>query len=186
MSIISLCHWIVYNTDGSHRNIGADKWRYYTGLFTIIISVGVATILFTKATPKEERMSELLFERGTMLRRIKKFGQSNKVLLEGLTYSGDPMFLNLIGRNMEDMHRCAEAEMYYRRSINRLPSRLYPYYRLGKMFAKGECRDSIKFCEVYDRALRLDIKVPSPAIDSMLSELHALNSEIFLRRFDEK
>lgn len=177
LTLLTLLHWILHVANRERNHFRHSRWIYKYGILATVTIVGAATAWFVDATPKEERTAEILFERGRALRRIEKFEQSNEVLSEGLTYSGDPMFLNLIGRNMEDMHRCGEAEVYYRRSINRLPSRLYPYYRLCKMFAEGECRDSVKFREVCERAMCLDIKVPSPATDSMLSELKTLRRD---------
>ena len=63
--------------------------------------------------------AEFLFDYGKALRHNGLYGESCEVLARGLERSSDPMFLNLMGRNMEDMGRSGDAAGYYRRAANR-------------------------------------------------------------------
>ncbi|MDE6338235.1 MAG: O-antigen ligase family protein [Muribaculaceae bacterium] len=177
LAVLTVYHCITYLPDGRKRFITRPEWKCYAALGILYMILVAGTWLFAVMIPENDRGAEILFERGKVLRHAGRLEESNEVLHEGLKMSGDPMFLNLIGRNMQDLHNCNEAERYYRRSINRLPSRLYPYYLLCKMYAEGECRDSAKFYEIRDRALHLDVKVGSPAMEQMLEEIKNLGGE---------
>ena len=115
--------------------------------------------------------AQCLFDYGKALREEGDFKQSNEVLKRGVEISSDPMFLNLIGRNHEDMGDTVEAEKYYRRSKNRLPNRLYPYYRIVMLYAEQGDTSSVKFRKAYDEAMTLPVKVASPATRQMREEL---------------
>lgn len=112
-----------------------------------------------------------LFDYGKALRGNGDYEKSNKVLRMGVEISSDPMFLNLIGRNHEDMGETAEAEEYYTRSRHRLPNRLYPYYLLALLYAKEDDTSSGKFLKAYEEAMELPVKVESPATREMREEL---------------
>lgn len=119
-----------------------------------------------------------LFDYGKILRENGALERSNEVLATGLERSADPMFLNLLGRNCHDQGRYADAELYLQRSINRLPGRLYPYYLLGKLYADPDNFQPDKFRLIYIRAMQLEIKIQSPAINQMKLELGRLNDSI--------
>jgi tetratricopeptide (TPR) repeat protein len=88
------------------------------------------------------------------------------------------MFLNLLGENYQDLHRYDIAERYYLRSINRLPERLYPHYLLALMYADSCCYDKAKFKATFDKAIKINPKIKSPAIKQMTIKLKALNDSI--------
>ena len=50
--------------------------------------------------------------------------------------SGDPMILNIIGKNEQEAGNYAEAEYWLIRSTHRLPGRIYPYFLLAKLYAE--------------------------------------------------
>lgn len=122
--------------------------------------------------------SKFIFDFGKALRETKLYEHSNKVLKRGLNVSSDPMFLNLIGRNYQDLGEPIKAEEFYKRSINRLPGRLYPYYLLAKLYADTLFLNKEKFMETYLQALNLEPKVMSPAIKQMKEELKELYDKI--------
>ena len=76
-----------------------------------------------------------LFEYARSLHKTGQWDESTAVLLEASKVSGDPMILNLIGKNESAMYRFDSAEWYYRRAANRVPSRIYPYYLMVKLFS---------------------------------------------------
>ena len=126
---------------------------------------------------KQKDNPKFLFDYGKALRDLRYFEKSNDILKRGEVVSSDPMFLNLMGRNYQDLGDIDQAEQYYRRSINRLPGRLYPYYLLGKLYADSSYGNRKKFDEVYLQAMKMEAKVMSPAIKEMREELRKLKSK---------
>lgn len=122
--------------------------------------------------------SRFLFDYGKALRENGLYEKSDSVLRRGLSVSSDPMFLNLLGRNSHDCHRYAEAEEMYRRSITRLPGRMYPYYLLARLHADSLCFDRYKFMMAYEAAMDMDPKVMSPAIRQMRTDLRHMHDSI--------
>lgn len=124
-----------------------------------------------------EWSARCLFDYGKALRGNGDYEKSNEVLEMGVKVSSDPMFLNLIGRNHEDMGETAKAEEHYTRSKHRLPNRLYPYYLLAMLYAKEHDVSSGKFRKAYEEAMGLPVKVESPATREMREELKKVRGE---------
>ncbi len=124
-----------------------------------------------------EWSARCLFDYGKALRGNGDYEKSNEVLEMGVKVSSDPMFLNLIGRNHEDMGETARAEEHYTRSKHRLPNRLYPYYLLAMLYAKEHDVSSGKFRKAYEEAMELPVKVESPATREMREELKKVRGE---------
>lgn len=124
-----------------------------------------------------EWSARCLFDYGKALRGNGDYEKSNEVLGMGVKVSSDPMFLNLIGRNHEDMGETARAEEHYTRSKHRLPNRLYPYYLLAMLYAKEHDVSSGKFRKAYEEAMGLPVKVESPATREMREELKKVRGE---------
>ena len=53
--------------------------------------------------------------------------------------------MNLIGRNHHDLGQYAEAERCFKRSIHRLPGRMYPHYLLCLLYADPNVSDTVRF-----------------------------------------
>ena len=77
-----------------------------------------------------------LFEYGHALHKLHRNEESNVVMKEALKVSGDPMILNIIGKNEQEAGNYAEAEYWLIRSTHRLPGRIYPYFLLAKLYAQ--------------------------------------------------
>lgn len=110
-----------------------------------------------------------LFDYGKALRQTGLYDKSNTVLAEGLKYSSDPMFLNLIGRNHEDLGEHDKSDEYYVMSMNRLPGRLYPLYLRVKLHANDS--DKTLFNELSLKLIEMKPKVESPATRQMKEEI---------------
>lgn len=119
-----------------------------------------------------------LFAQARSLRQSRQYEKSTEILLKGLRCSSDPMFLILIGRNCQDTGLPAEAAMWYERAINRLPSRMYPYYLMAKLYAEPNFYDKNKFEQSYAAFMKMHPKIESPATRQMKEELSALNDSI--------
>ncbi|MDE6799210.1 MAG: O-antigen ligase family protein, partial [Phocaeicola sp.] len=74
--------------------------------------------------------ARFMFEYGHALHKLHEPELSNRVLKEALKVSGDPMILNVIGKNEQEMKHYASAEQWFMRAVHRLPGRIYPYYLL--------------------------------------------------------
>lgn len=127
--------------------------------------------VYEKMEGKLKSNGRFLFDYGKALRASGEFQKSTEVLQEGLKVSSDPMFLNLIGRNYNDLGQYALAEKYFLRSINRLPDRLYPYFLLAQLYASREYFKPDKLNDICDKALCIKPKVESPATRKMKKEL---------------
>lgn len=175
-SIVVLCVMTVIGFKEGSRNYGSLGMASVKGI--LCMSIVFAGWLLTRDMTRTNDKSRDYFDVGQSLRRIGKFDEANKEFIEGMSYSSDPMFLNMIGRNMQDMGRYEEAEKYYLRSIDRLPSRLYPRYLLAKLYASPAYFSPDKFRRLYEETNKLEIKVSSPAVSDMQKELRQLNDSI--------
>lgn len=159
------------------RKRKSEDWNYMQ--YAYRYSVNEKDIKFLDSIASEQPWNNrLLFDYGKNLRNSGFYEKSNSVLSQGLRQSSDPMFLNLIGRNYQDMGNLRKAEEFYLRSANRLPGRLYPYYLLARMYADSASHDPIKFKRAYRTAMQLEPKIDSPAIQEMKRDLKRWNDSI--------
>ena len=61
---------------------------------------------------------------------------------------------------------------------HRLPNRLYPYNLLAKLYAEPEYYRPDKCCEMIDKVLHWNPKVPSEAIEEMKLEMDNLKKKL--------
>lgn len=115
--------------------------------------------------------ASFLFEYGHGLHKQQQFSKSNRILKEALQRSCDPMILNVIGKNYQQMGDCLSAEDWFIRSTHRLPGRIYPYYLLAKLYAEPSFRQPDKFEKMKRMVLTKEPKVHSTAIRQMREEI---------------
>ena len=115
--------------------------------------------------------ASFLFEYGHGLHNQQQFSKSNRILKEALQRSCDPMILNVIGKNYQQMGDCLSAEDWFIRSTHRLPGRIYPYYLLAKLYAEPSFRQPDKFEKMKWMVLTKEPKVHSTAIRQMREEI---------------
>lgn len=115
--------------------------------------------------------ASFLFEYGHGLHKQQQFSKSNRILKEALQRSCDPMILNVIGKNYQQMGDCLSAEDWFIRSTHRLPGRIYPYYLLAKLYAEPSFRQPDKFEKMKWMVLTKELKVHSTAIRQMREEI---------------
>ena len=115
--------------------------------------------------------ASFLFEYGHGLHKQQQFSKSNRILKEALRRSCDPMILNVIGKNYQQMGDCLSAEDWFIRSTHRLPGRIYPYYLLAKLYAEPSFRQPDKFEKMKWMVLTKEPKVHSTAIRQMREEI---------------
>lgn len=115
--------------------------------------------------------ASFLFEYGHGLHKQQQFSKSNRILKEALQRSCDPMILNVIGKDYQQMGDCLSAEDWFIRSTHRLPGRIYPYYLLAKLYAEPSFRQPDKFEKMKWMVLTKEPKVHSTAIRQMREEI---------------
>ena len=115
--------------------------------------------------------ASFLFEYGHGLHKQQQFSKSTRILKEALQRSCDPMILNVIGKNYQQMGDCLSAEDWFIRSTHRLPGRIYPYYLLAKLYAEPSFRQPDKFEKMKWMVLTKEPKVHSTAIRQMREEI---------------
>ena len=120
-----------------------------------------------------------LFEYGHALHKLHCNEESNRILQEALKVSSDPMILNIIGKNFQEMQQYKEAEHWLLRSTHRLPGRIYPYYLLAKLYQEaGDYFPSEKQYWAIRMVLETEPKVHSRAIDEMREEVKRIAKNV--------
>lgn len=123
-----------------------------------------ATKDYGRLYPLLKERAAFLFEYGHGLHKQQEFEASNRILKEALQRSCDPMIMNVIGKNYQQMGDCLSAEDWLVRSTHLLPGRIYPYYLLAKLYAEPSFRQLDKFEEMKRMVLTTEPKVHSTAI----------------------
>lgn len=137
-----------------------------------------ASEAYKKLYPRLCKNGVFLFEYGHSLHKSGFYNESNKYLKEACLYSTDPMVLNIIGKNYQELHRYEQAETLFLRSVHRLPGRIYPYYLLANLYAEPEFYQPDKLKEVADIVLTKEPKVHSTAIEEMRKEIKKIVNEL--------
>lgn len=118
-----------------------------------------------------------LFEYGHALHKLHRHEESNVVMKEALRVSGDPMILNIIGKNEQEAGNYAEAEYWLIRSTHRLPGRIYPYFLLAKLYAEPDFYQREKLEQAARMVMEKEPKVQSTAIRQMREEIKKLTGK---------
>ena len=109
-----------------------------------------------------------LFDFGKALAGLGRHNDSNAMLRRGAQLSADPMFFVLMGNNYRAMGMPAEAERCYRSAFSIMPNRIYPLYRLMKLYEEqGRRADCLRMAR---RVAAFDVKVESEATREMKRE----------------
>lgn len=111
--------------------------------------------------------ARFMFEYGHALHKSHQPEASNAVLKEALKVSGDPMILNIIGKNEQEMKNYESAEHWLMRAVHRLPGRIYPYYLLANLYAEPDFFHRDKLEKMVQTVLVKEPKVQSTAIKQM-------------------
>lgn len=119
---------------------------------------------------------DFLFTFGGALREAGRYNESNAVLRQGTRVSCDPVFYTLMGNNYRDLGAVAEAESAYRKAFGMLPGRMYPLYRLMKLYeAEGQMQKAEQMAR---QITDFSPKVDSPAVREMKDEARILIKKI--------
>ena len=157
----------------SERTRAVRKWMpirvlYHSGAFK------AAAEKYGKLYDKMSWNKDFCFEYGRALYNAESYDKAEEVLLKVMAVSGDPMILNMLGRNAQENGEYKKAEKYLLRSTHRLPERIYPHYLLVKLYAEPEFFDRIKFVSEAEHVLNAKPKVNSTAIREMKQEVNKI------------
>ena len=164
-----------------------EKWRQeeddcrkwvYAKMFYSSGAYKVANKSYGELYPALKEKGVFLFEYGHSLHKSGFYNESNKYLKEACLYSTDPMVLNIIGKNYQELHRYEQAEAFFLRSVHRLPGRIYPYYLLANLYAEPEFYRPDKLKEVANVVLTKEPKVHSTAIEEMRKEIKKIVNKL--------
>ena len=154
----------------SARTRAVREWMpvrvlYHSGAFK------VSAEEYGKLYDKMSWHKDFCFEYGRALYKAGSYGKAEEVLLKAMTVSGDPMILNILGRNAHESGGYRKAEKFLLRSTRRLPERVYPHYLLVKLYAESEYFDRVKLIREAENVLNTEPKVNSTAIREMRLEV---------------
>lgn len=160
----------------SERTRAVREWMpvrvlYHSGAFN------AAAEEYGKLYDKMSWNKDFCFEYGRALYKARSYGKAEEVLLKAMEVSGDPMILNMLGRNAQESGEYGKAEKYLLRSTRRLPERVYPHYLLVKLYAEPEYFDRIKLIREAECVLNAEPKVNSTAIREMRQEVKKISED---------
>lgn len=167
--VVAVGGWCVWNlSDNTARRVEAyEEFRRVRGIQDVAFLED-----YRKKYEDLKAYPDFLFTFGTALREAGRYNESNAMLRQGTRVSCDPVFYTLMGNNYRDLGAVAEAESAYRKAFGMLPGRMYPLYRLMKLYeAEGQMR---KAEEMARQIIAFRPKVDSPAVREMKNEAKKL------------
>ncbi len=167
--VVAVGGWCVWNlSDDTARRVEAyEEFRRVRGIQDVAFLED-----YRKKYEDLKAYPDFLFTFGTALREAGRYNESNAMLRQGTRVSCDPVFYTLMGNNYRDLGAVAEAESAYRKAFGMLPGRMYPLYRLMKLYeAEGQMR---KAEEMARQIIAFRPKVDSPAVREMKNEAKKL------------
>ncbi|MDR3266191.1 MAG: O-antigen ligase family protein [Tannerella sp.] len=164
--IVGLCLHKVYPSYEAY-----EQWKLTQVLYRMN-SHKKAVKEFYKQYPYLQDETGFLFEYAKSLFETKEYEKSNEVLQRATQISCDPMLYNMMGRNYQAMHEYDLAEAAFLKAANLVPTRLYPWYLLTKLYDEMGLKE-----KVYETAAIVQTKEPkvqSPAVTEMREEVEKL------------
>lgn len=108
---------------------------------------------------------DFLFDFAKGLTSAKRYNDSNAMLQQGTMVSADPMFYVCMGNNYSEMSLFKQAEECYTHALKMVPNRLYPLYKLMKLYETCSNREACH--RMARRVAAFREKVSSPAVREM-------------------
>lgn len=154
----------------------------YWGLLPERFIVGKAVRIWKSVDRETDKIRwNRIFKKIHSLHKSLFYNESNKYLEEACWHSTDPMVLNIMGENYQELHNYEQAENLFKRAIHRLPGRIYPYYLLTNLYAEPDFYNPGKLKEVADIVLTKEPKVHSTAIKEMRSKVKEILEKINMK-----
>lgn len=154
---------LIARADTERRVAASEDYRIMAGVDTTYLIDDYYELL-----PLMDDNADFLFDFGKALADLGRYNDSNAMLRRGTELSPDPMFLVVMGNNYRDMGLPDEAERCYQRAFSVMPNRIYPLYRLMKLYeGLGRQKDCLQMAR---RVAAFDEKVESQATREMKEE----------------
>lgn len=115
---------------------------------------------------------EYLFDFARALAGAECYRESNQVLLRTMSFISDPMLYTIYGKNAQALKEFDKAEAAFKMAYNLVPNRIYPLYRLSKLYAETGKKEQAKL--IAEKVYNHRIIVPSKAIEEMKDSLKFL------------
>ncbi len=176
LSIILVNFGTCYNL--LRRHVSEKEWEryrvsYYSGDYEQVVNC------YSKHLDEMKHSDRFLFEYGHALHRLHRNEESNQILEQAMWVSSDPMILNIIAKNCQEMKQYYEAERFLLKSVHRLPMRVYPYYLLAKLYVEADCFPLEKVKWAKRNVMEKESKVHSKAVEQMRQQVIELTEKYF-------
>lgn len=170
--VIAGSGWTVYATHRGRAEAAAAWSRvrmlYHAGAYESTAKA------YGELAERMDWSGDFWFEYGRSLYKLHRTAEAEQALKAALAYSGDPMILNVMGRNAQEAGDYEKAERCFRRAVHRLPGRIYPYYLLVKLYAEKAFYQPEKLKDAAEAVLAKEPKVDSEAIRQMRKEVRKI------------
>lgn len=157
------------------REICQRKNAYAEYVQLSVMDAQYAVDDYCRLLPMLSDNPSFLFDYGKGLSALRRYNDSNRVLLLGTRCSADPMFYVCMGNNYAEMSLYHQAEQCYRHAHNVLPNRLYPLYKLMKLY--DVTRRPRQCLRMARQVLSVRAKVASSAVREMKAEAQRICNE---------
>ena len=164
--VTSACLWRQYPAYRACKQWQEQQVYYHAGLFE-----GSAES-YEKLYPQLNDQLRFLFEYAQCLSKSGQPARSNRVLLRAAQISCDPMLYNVMGKNYQALREYGQAEACFTRAAHIVPSRLYPWYLLTKLYHEMGWPEKVN--ETAKIVLTKEPKVQSAAVQEIRKEVEEL------------
>jgi tetratricopeptide (TPR) repeat protein len=163
------CLYRQYPVYQAYKQWKNNQIYYYAGVYKDISES------YVPLYPHLNDQIRFLFEYAQCLSKSGQPEKSNAVLRRAMQISCDPMLYNVMGKNYQAMKQYEEAEAALVKAIQLVPSRLYPWYLLAKLYVEMGLDE--KAAETAKIVLTKEPKVQSPAVKEMREEVRKLKAK---------
>ncbi len=136
---------------------------------------------YEKAWPVLKSNGDFLTVYGKALSMAGKHDKAVEVLLQAAKYYPNVVVYTALGDSYKQLGEARHAEQAYRYAWHMNPSRFYPIYLLAKLYDETGQRE--KAILTANELLRMQIKVPSTAIDEIKEEMQNIIKKYKDRHF---
>jgi tetratricopeptide (TPR) repeat protein len=162
----SFCLYAQYPVYNAYRQWHKGNLYYRSAMYK------EAIVVYAKQYPYLQDEIRFLFEYAQSLSKSEQYERSNKILHRATQISCDPMLYNVMGKNYQALKKYEPAEQCLKKAANLVPSRIYPYYLLAKLYKEMELLDKAR--EMADIVLTKEPKVQSQAVEEMREEMKGI------------
>lgn len=166
LSITVISLYNRYPLNNAYKRWSKIRVLYYASLYK------EAAKEYTDLYSRLEHEIQFLFEYAQCLSKSEQYAESNQVLTIAMKISCDPMLYNIMGKNHQALGNYVPAEQSFTKSAMIVPSRLYPYYLLAKLY--DEMADGEKVIEMAELVRLKEPKVHSVAVNEMREEMKSI------------